>query len=63
MQLVLPSVATPGDQMVSFNWLLWNQILLFEELSEFNTWKGDLRKLQTVEGRCVSVEEEQASYR
>ena len=39
MQLVLPSVATLGDHMASFNWLLWNQILLFEELSGGDTWR------------------------
>ena len=37
MQLVLPSVATPGDHMASFNWQLQNQLWLFEELSRGNT--------------------------
>ena len=37
MQLVLPSVATLGDHMASFNWLLHNQLLLFEELSRGDT--------------------------
>ena len=35
--------------MASFNWLLWNQILLFEELSGGNTWKRICR------GRSESV--------
>ena len=39
MQLVLPSVAAPGGHMASFNWLLWNHILLFEELSGGDTWR------------------------
>ena len=35
--------------MASFNWLLWNQILLFEELSGGDTWKRICR------GRSESV--------
>ena len=49
MQLVLPSVATPGGHIASFNWLLWNQILLFEELSGGDTWRRICR------GRSESV--------
>ena len=37
MQLVLLSVATLGNHMASFSWLLWNQIVLFEELSRGDT--------------------------
>ena len=33
--------ATPGDHMASFNWLLWNQILLFEEPLEWrHLWEN-----------------------
>ena len=35
--------------MASFNWLLWNQILLFEELSGGDTWRRICR------GRSESV--------
>ena len=51
MQLVLPSVATPGGHMASFNWLLWNQILLFEELSGGDTWRRIFLGLQVWVGR------------
>ena len=27
--------------MASFNWLLWNQIFLFEELSGGDTWRRE----------------------
>ena len=30
--------------MASFNWLLWNQILLFEELSGGDTWRRICRR-------------------
>ena len=53
MQLVLPSVATPGDHMASFDWLLWNQILLFEELSGGDTWRRICRgRSESVRGRA-----------
>ncbi|RVW32221.1 hypothetical protein CK203_080079 [Vitis vinifera] len=37
MQLVLPGVTTPGGHMTSFNWLPWNQIVLFDEQSRGDT--------------------------
>ena len=43
MHLVLPSVATPGDHMASFSWLLWNQIVLLEEPLE---WRHLLENIQ-----------------
>ena len=50
MQLVLPSVATLGDHMASFDWLLRNQLLLFEELSRGDTCGRMLGILLAVSG-------------
>ena len=48
MQLMLPSVATLGDHMASLSWLLWNQIMLFEELSRGDTCRRICRRIQSL---------------
>ena len=47
--------------MASFNWLLWNQILLFEELSGGDTWRRICRgRSESVRGGASPAGEEGA---